>query len=82
MPIGAISYYTNLCGIQFTPLCFWILNTILSSRVSFLFLFLIVEGEGPRCFDGEFDFCATYAYMTLLREVACTSPISVDDWDN
>jgi hypothetical protein len=57
-------------------------KTILSSRVSFLFIFLVVEGEGPRCFDEEFDSCAIHAHVTLLREVACTSSISVDDWDD
>ena len=50
--------------------------------VSFLFLFLLVfvlliEGKGPRCSDGEFDSCAIYAHVTLLREGACTA----DDWN-
>ena len=54
--------------------------------VSFLFLFLLVfvlliEGKGPRCSDGEFDSCAIHAYVTLLREGACTSSISADDWN-
>ena len=46
-------------------------NAILSLRVSFLFLlvvFLLVEGKGPMCSDGEFDSCAIHAYVTLLRE--------------
>jgi hypothetical protein len=59
-------------------------NTILSSHASFLFLFLLVfvllvEGKGPRYFDGEFDSCAIYAHVTLLREGACTSSILADD---
>jgi hypothetical protein len=62
-------------------------NTILSSRVSFLFLFLLVfvlhiEGKGPRCSDGEFDSCAIYLHVTLLCKGACTSSISADDWDD
>jgi hypothetical protein len=56
-------------------------NTILSSRVSFLFLFLLVfvlhiEGKGPRCSDGEFDSCAIYSHVTLLCKGAYTSSIS------
>jgi hypothetical protein len=59
-------------------------NTILSSLISFLFLFLLVfvlliEGKGPRCSDGEFDSCAIHAHVTLLLEGACTSSISADD---
>jgi len=62
-------------------------NTILSSYVSFLFLFLLVfvllvEGKGPRCSDGEFDSCAIYAHVTLPREGACISSISADGWDD
>jgi hypothetical protein len=62
-------------------------NAILSSHVSFLFLFLLVfvllvEGKGPRCSDGEFDSCAIYTHITLLREGACISSISADDWDD
>ena len=62
-------------------------NTILSSRVSFLFPFLLVfvlfvEGKGPRCSDGEFDSCAIHSHVTLLREGACASSISADDWDD
>ena len=37
---------------------------------------------GPRCFDGEFDSCAVYSHVTLLREGACTSSISADNWDD
>jgi hypothetical protein len=62
-------------------------NAILSSHISFLFLFLLlfvllVEGKGPRCSDGEFDSCAIHAHVTLLREGVCTSSISADDWDD
>ncbi len=58
-------------------------NTILSPRISFLFLLLFVlfvEGKGPRCSDGEFDSCIIYVHVTLLREGACTSSISVASW--
>jgi hypothetical protein len=54
-------------------------NTILSLRVSFLFLLvflLLKEGKGLSCSDGEFDSCAIYVHMTLLWEGACTSSIS------
>ena len=60
-------------------------NAMLSPRVSFLFLLgfvLLVERKGPRCFDGEFDSFAIHAHVTLLREGACTSSISADDWDD
>ena len=68
-------------------LLFGYFNAILSSRVSFLFLFLLgfvllVEGKGPRCSDGEFDSYAIHAHVTLLREGACISSISADDWDD
>ena len=45
--------------------------------------------QRPRYSDGEFDSCAIYAHVTLLREGACISSISaaswvtiVDDWDD
>jgi hypothetical protein len=53
-------------------------NAILSLRVSFLFLLvlvLLVEGKGPRCSDGEFDSCAIHAHVTLLQEGTCTGSI-------
>jgi hypothetical protein len=73
MSIGAILYNTNFGGIQFTPFAFIYFNAILSSHISFLFLFLLVfvllvEGKGPRCSDGEFDSCAIHTHVTLLRE--------------
>jgi len=67
-------------------------NTILSPRVSFLFLLLfvlLIEGKGPRYSDGEFDSCVIHVHVILLREGACTSSILVaswitiaDSWDN
>ena len=41
---------------------------------------LLIEGKGPRSSDGEFDSCAIHAYVTLLREGACTNSISVASW--
>jgi hypothetical protein len=58
---------------------------MLSPRVSFLFLLvfvLLIEGKGPRCFDGEFDSRAIHAHVTLLQEGACTSSILADDGDD
>jgi hypothetical protein len=46
-------------------------NTILSSHVSFLFLFLLVfvlliEGKGLRYSDGEFNSYTIYTHVILL----------------
>ena len=65
-------------------LLFRYFNTILSLRVSFLFLFLLVfvlfvEGEGLRCSDGEVNSCAIHAHVTLLWDGAYTSSISADN---
>ena len=58
-------------------------NTILSLRVSFLFLLvmvLLVEGKGPRCSYSEFDSCTIRAHVTLLQEGTCTSSIPTASW--
>jgi hypothetical protein len=56
---------------------------LFSPCVSFLSLLVFVlriEGKGPRCSDSEFDSCAIHAHVTLRREGACTSSISVASW--
>jgi hypothetical protein len=84
MSTGAILYDTNFSGIQFTPLCFGSFNAILSPRISFLFLLvfvLLVEGKGQGAPTASL-IPAIHTHVTLLREGACTSSISADDWDD
>jgi hypothetical protein len=83
MSIGAISYNTNSVAFNSLLFAFRYFNAILSLRVSFLFLLvvvLLVEGKGPRCSNGEFDSCDIRVHVALLQEGTYTSSILTASW--